>query len=448
MGDLIRSLNLPSPTDRATDVAQPPRHYRPNSTDRYALYRIGDVTLDGISAALTQAAQGFIPPLADLEDLALTHSVLRGIFEQRVAGLSQVPREVVAGGASPIAARMAEEFRADLEKGSAAFREFERAYLRLRLRGGGLIEPVWGFRDGGWHIVEFVPVPRQRIRFDRETGELAFAASRWSFEARPVSSFAPGTWVVITPDAAIPDFAKRGELRSCLPDWYGVINVSGTYLQYIERCGTPLVDIASDDPKERESAQEIIANFGASGGISHKFTNSAVKFQDGARAAGASGSVHREYEDSRRRNWSIALLGADQTVAVSNGDGSQQSAGVHADVRLDKIQGDAKDFMADVDRYVAVQWAIRNYGPNAAAEAPHLVYQFMDEVDEANVIANIKAAEEIGVEVGEDDAYARLRWQKPAPGTRTLRQAREEARAAAGDDSPSNVVPMPAGGKR
>lgn len=448
MGDLIRSLNLPSPAQRqAADGSQAPRNYRPTATDRHALYRIGDVSLDGIAAALTQASQGFLPPLADLEDLALTHSVLRGIFEQRVAGLSQVPREVVAGGSSPAAARMAEEFKADLEKGSAAFREFERAYLRLRLRGGGLIEPVWTYRDGRWHISEFVPVPRQRIRYDRETGEMAFAPTRWSFEARPVSSYEPGTWIVIAPDAAIPDFAKRGELRACLPDWYGVINVSGTYLQYIERCGTPLVDVASDDQKERDSAAEIISNFGASGGIVHRFTNSAVKFQDGARTAGASGSVHREYEDSRRRNWSIALLGADQTVAVSNGDGSQQSIGVHADVRLDKVQGDAKDFMADVDRFVAEQWAIRNYGPSAVDEAPHLTYQFLEEVDEAGVIANISAAEEVGLEVGEDDAYARLRWQKPAPGTRTLRQVRGERRA--GEEPPSNVVPMPApGGKR
>lgn len=443
MAELVR-LNLPRPEPVArTEAAEAPRQYRSKETDRYSIYNIRDVTIDAVASAYTQASQGYLAPLADVEDLALTHPILRGIFEQRVAGLSQVPREIVAGGASPTAVRMAEELSADIETGRAAFREFEKAYTRARLRGGGLVELVWRFEAGRWHISEFVAVPRQRVRFDRESGEVAFADNRWSWQARGVSSYAPGTWVVVAPDAAVPDFSKRGELRACLNDWYGLIEVSGYYLQYIERCGVPLIDFATDDPKEREAEREIIENFGASGGIVHKFTNSTVKFQDGARTSGTSGSVHREFEDSRRRIWSIALLGADQTVAVSNGDGSQQSAGVHSEVRLDKVQDDAQALMADFDCYVAVQWAVRNYGPSAAAEAPHLVYQFLGEIDEANVIANIKAAEEIGVDVAEDDAYARLRWQKPAPGTRTLREMRENRRMP---DEPSNVVPI--GGKR
>ena len=47
--------------------------------------------------------------------------------------------------------------------------------------------------------------------------------------------------------------------------------------------------------------------------------------------------------------------------------------------------------------------------------------------------------------MSEDDAYARLRWQKPATGTKTLRQAREERAATAGVPE-SNVVPI--GGRR
>lgn len=439
-------LNLPPPTPiPATQDGGEPRHFRQQSSDRWSLYRLGDITIDGLKGLMQQAEQGYLPPLAEVEDLALTHSVLRGIFEQRVSGLSQIPREVVAGGESPLAARMAEEFAQDLEKGKAAFRDFEREYGRLRLRGGGLIEAVWAFANGRWHIKEFVPVPRQRTRFDRETGEPCFAADKWTRIGTPVSAYEPGTWVVCLPDKALLDFSKRGELRSCLVDWYGVIEVSGTRLQYIERTGVPLIDIASDDAKERAKGEEIIRNLGSNGGVVHKFTNSTVNFRDGARPSGASGSVHKELLDDARRNWSIALLGAEQTVAVSGGQGSQQSAELHAEIRRDKIEGDAKDFMADVDHYVARQWAIRNYGPNAADEAPHLVYQFLDEVDEARVIANIEAAEAIGIEVGEDDAYARLRWQKPAPGTRTLRQAREEQRAAV-QAEPNNVVSM--GAKR
>ena len=445
MADLIRSLNLPAPTPLQAAEGAAPRQYRPSQADRLSIYRIGDVSIDGIGAAFSQAALGYMAPMADLEDLALTHPILRGIFEQRVAGLSQVPREIVAASDSPLATRMAEELAADVERGRAAFREFEKAYTRLKLRGGGLIEPLWSFRDRRWSLAGFSAVPRQRLRFDRDSGEMAFAADRWSWQARPVSSYEPGTWIVVEPDSGVPDFGKRGDLRACINDWFGVINVSGNYLQYLERFGVPMVDIASDDQKERDSGREMLDTFAASGGIVHRFTNSTVKFQDAARTAGASGSVHREFEDSRRRNWSIALLGADQTVAVSNGDGSQQSIGVHSDVRLDKVQDDAQALMADFDRWVAEQWAIRNYGPNAADEAPHLAYQFLEEVDEAGVIANIKAAEEIGVEVSEDDAYARLRWQKPATGTKTLRQAREERAATAGVPE-SNVVPI--GGRR
>lgn len=442
MAGLI-SLNLPPPEPlRAVEGAQSQRIYRPTAQDRAPVFSVQDVTIDAIKAAQRQATQGYLSPLADIEELALTHPVLGGIFEQRVSGLSQVPRDVVAGGDSPLAARMAEEFKDDLTKGAAAFREFEREYMRARLRGGSLLEPVWTFSGGRWHVTEFVAVARQFVRFDADTGEMAYAGGRYAWKGTPVSEYAPGTWIVVNPDKAILDYAKRGELRRCLNDWFGAIENDGQRRQYNERFGVPFVDIASDNAQEREEAKGMMADFGSTGGLVHRFTGSAVKFSDGARATGG-GSLHHEVSVDCRSNWSIALLGAEQTVAVSNGDGSQQSAAMHADIRLDKIQGDAQDFSADVDRYVAVQWAVLNYGPNAAAEAPHLVYQFMSEIDEAAAIANMKAGEEIGLEIGEDDAYARLRWQKPAPGTRTLRQVREEA---APEPVASNVVPI--GGKR
>lgn len=452
MAGLI-SLNLPPPEPRkAQEGAQSERIYRPTAQDRAPVFSVQDVTIDSIKSAQRQATRGYLSPLADIEELALTHPVLGGIFEQRVSGLSQVPRDVVAGGPLPLAARMAEEFKADIERGAAAFREFEREYMRARLRGGALIEPVWTFTQGSWHVTEFVTVARQFVRFDADTGELAYAAGRYAFTGTPVSQYAPGTWIVVNPDKAILDYAKRGELRRCLNDWFGAIENDGQRRQYNERFGVPFVDFASDNAAERDAAKAMMPDFGSTGGMVRRFTGSSLSFSDGARSAGSGGSLHHEVSVDCRSNWSIALLGAEQTVAVSNGQGSQQSVAAQVDIRLDKIQGDAQDFMADVNRYVAQQWAIRNYGPNAAAEAPKLVYQFLDEVDEAAVISNIKAAEEIGVEVGEDDAYARLRWQKPAPGTRTLRQAREETRAAAepapaqAGDAESNVVPI--GGKR
>lgn len=447
MAGLI-SLNLPPPTPlKAVEGAQSERIFKPAARDRYPIFSVQDISIDAIKSAQRMATQGYLSPLADIEELALTHPVLGGIFEQRVAGLSQVPRDVVAGGDSPLAARMAEEFKADITTGAAAFREFEREYMRARLRGGALIEPIWTYAGGRWHVTEFVAVPRQFVRFYVDTGEMAYAAGRYEFKGTPVSAYAPGTWIVCSPDRSILDFAKRGELRRCLNDWFGAIENDGQRRQYNERFGVPFVDFASDNAAERAEAEAMMESFGSTGGLVHRLTGSTLKFSDGARAAGSGGSLHHEVSVDCRSNWSIALLGAEQTVAVSNGQGSQQSVEAQVDIRLDKIQGDAQDFMADVDRYVAVQWAIRNYGPNAAAEAPHLVYQFMDEVDESNVISNIAAAEAIGIEVGEDDAYARLRWQKPARGTRTLRQAREEQQAAAAPEGPaSNVVPI--GGKR
>lgn len=442
MAGLI-SLNLPPPEPiKAAEGAMTPRVYRPTAQDRATVFSVQDVSIDAIKSAQQQATRGYLSPLADVEELALTHPVLGGIFEQRVSGLSQVPREVVAGGESPLAARMAEEFRHDITTGAAAFREFEREYMRARLRGGSLVEIAWVYTGGRWRAAEYVAVARQFVRFDADSGEMAYAPGRYSWTGVPVSSFAPGTWVVINPDRAILDFAKRGELRRCLNDWYGAIENDGQRRQYNERFGVPFVDFASDNQQERDQAAAMMESFGSTGGLVHRLTGSALKFSDGARAIGSGGSLHHEVATDCRSNWSIALLGAEQTVSVSSGQGSQQSAAMHADIRLDKIQGDAQDFMADVHRYVCVPWAVMNYGPGAADEAPHLVYQFMDEVDEANVISNIAAAEEIGIEVGEDDAYSRLRWQKPAPGTRTLRQARAEVAPA----EPSNVVPI--GAKR
>ena len=99
----------------------------------------------------------------------------------------------------------------------------------------------------------------------------------------PVSAYPPGTWIVCSPDKSILDFAKRGELRRCLNDWFGAIENDGQRRQYNERFGVPFVDFASDNAQERDTAQAMMANFGSTGGLVHRLTGSALKFSDGAR---------------------------------------------------------------------------------------------------------------------------------------------------------------------
>jgi len=392
--------------------------------------RVGSLEIDAVSylqlkRALQQANLGNMWPLADVEDLILTHPIIAGIVDQRIAGLNSVPREVTAADDSPEATRYADEFKAEIDGPDSSWPMFERTCTLLRICGGGLIEILWRLDGTRWKIAGFVPVPRQRFRFDPETGAPGFAPNKYNLYGIPTAMFRPGTFATIVVDERLMDFGKRGVLRSLINAWWALVNVGGQWQQRLERYGVPPLDVSSDDPEERERAKEEARTFGASSVFVHG-TGTTILPLSLPVTRGQLGTEQSEFEASRARWVAIRLLGAEQTVSVSSSDGSQESAGLHKAIRQDILMGDAEMASFVGRRDVAVAWMIQNYGIEKAYLAPKIEYLFPQPTNVTMELANIDAALNLGFDRATDEAYEAIGWRKPADGEQTIGAERKK----------------------
>lgn len=432
-------LNLPAPLPMAGSLVGGPTvtppappagepYFKQSLLDRQTDIRIDNLTGETIRAALRQSTLGYMRRQADVEDLMYaSNPILAGILDQRAAGLNGIEKEIQPADDSPEAAKYADEFRAEIARPESSWALFERSCTFLKIMGGGLIEPLWKQDVDGWHLAGFVPTPRQRTRFNYQTGEIGFAYNPFDLQGFGVSLFPPGTFIAITPDERIMDFGKRGAMRSVITGWFGCTNVGGWWQQDLERWNSPIIDFASDNAADITIAKAEGPSLGANGVIIHSKQTDVKPLEKGRQSA--VGAPQKEFEDSRQRHWAIRFLGAEQTVAVSQGDGSQASVGTHADIRKDIIMGDAELVEFVGRRDVAVPWVVRNYGPAAASKAPIVRYEFDEPVDVGVEAANIDAELGLGLDMTEDEAYARIGRTKPAAGTRTMLQARKERQA-------------------
>jgi hypothetical protein len=449
------SQPAPLPPPPASPEPAPPKppqtsglepQFRQTRADRVNTLDVTDVSASRIVAALRMARLGYLKGLGDLEDVMYSSGpVLPGILEQRCAGINDVSKEILPGDDSPEAAIYAEEFKREIERPEASWALFERECVYLKLCGGGLLENLWSLDVGSsWHIAGFKPIPRQRTRFNPETGEIGFAYNIYDLYGFGVSTFLPGTWSAVVVDERIMDFGKRGALRSVIKDWWDTINVGDWYNAGLERWGIPIIDVATDDPIDRAAAIENGPTMGADGVIVHSLEKTKLTAFQKAPDRSAIGSVHREFEESRRGRWAIRFCGAEQTVSVTDGQGSQQSAGLQGDMRLQIVKGDAELVQFVGRRDVAVPWVVRNYGPAAASKAPVIRYQFEEEIDVGTVLTNIQQAEDRGMDIAVVDAYEAIGFRKPEPGEKTLRDLREaNAKRAGVPVEGSGPVPAP-----
>lgn len=428
-------LNLPAPlpfpglTDRPPVVSGEPQ-FKQSRMDRQTDIRIDNLDSDTIKSALRQSTLGYLKRQADLEDLMYaSNPMLAGIMDQRVAGLNRQEKEILPADDSPEAAKYADEFRAEIENPDSSWALFERGVTLAKIKGGGLIEPHFKQDVDGWHLAGFTVIPRQRVRFDYQTGEIGFAYSAFDLQGFGVSLFPPGTFVAITPDEWVMDFGKRGAMRSVITGWFNCTNVGGWWNQDLQRWNSPIIDVATDSAADRAEAKAQGPDLGANGLIVHSNSTTIRPLEKGRQSA--VGAPQKEFEDSRQRHWAIRFLGAEQTVAVSQGDGSQASAGLHGDIRLDIIMGDAELVEFVGRRDVAVPWCVRNYGPAAASKAPIIRYNFDEPVDVGVEAANMLLELDLGLDMTLDEAYERVGRAAPAKGGVTLLGLRKERAAEA-----------------
>jgi phage gp29-like protein len=253
------------------------------------------------------------------------------------------------------------------------------------------------------------------VRFDRFTGEICFAETAFRFIGQPVSSFLPGTFIAVTPERAVPDFSKRGTMRSVLTDWFALQNVAGWWQDDIERLGSPIVAATYDNDADRETVNAAIKTMGAQGGIAYR-KGGDVKLVERSARTGPKGSAHNEFETTRVQRMSIAFLGAAQTITIDANTGSQQSSDNMAEVADDVVADYWEHFFADVRRDLVQIYVGLNYGLENVDLTPLLAVDLKKAADAGVTIDAYTKGAAIGLPVEKDAAYKTLKWARPAKG--------------------------------
>lgn len=433
----ILGLGSPPPPSAPREAK---RIFTPTQYDATTL-RIDQADGRAINAALDAAKRGDMRPCADLNDMVFVHPILGGIIEQRLAGTQGVQYGWTSPNDTPRAADLAAMVGELLPTTSEHAVAQKGISCLQRLRGGGLAEPYWSDRGGVWHWLGSQAVPQQRMRYDSVTREPAFAVRATDSRGVPLSKWDPGTFLYLGVHEDMQHFGYRGYVRRMYTSWHGGTKALGLWGYKVERWDDPALHFASDSQTERDQA-EALGKIGPGVVLATQLTT-LVKPIQVANSTGSEGSPHHEY-----LNFvvvlmgSICFLGATQMVAVATKEGAQNSAPGHANVREDIVQADADAYAGDMTA-IARHLVTLNVGPDALEDAPRLLPIWKQPVDVGAELDNAKKLDDLGADIGLDELYEKVGWNRPAKGVETVRGAR----AARAPES-SNVLPFPSkGGK-
>lgn len=409
------NLELPKPKRaRAAATAKKPagpsggQVYTRNQNDLFRSVWLDVINQDLIiQARRTASTMGNMAALGDV--VALMRCIdptIKAARSQRISAVTATAWEIQPADETPLALQIADEFRMMLRRPEADFQRFLEGAVDKRLEGGGLIENVWNdpAEPGPRYLQGFVTVPLQRLRYDRITGEQAFAERISDWKGLPVSSFEPGKFASFLVDEDILDFGERGTYRTLLSDFYARMNVFSWWIQGIERYGLPIIIAQTDNATERQELKSNMTDLGSMGGIiARAGTKIEAKYQDFQQ--GRSGSAHGEFLLKSDQRIFLAFLGESQTGMIEKGAGSKQSADTHANVARDVLEADWKAIEKVVRRDLAAPWTATNYGTDNLALTPFIRADIRDSVDLVAFGEAVNLALRNGVKTLPEDWY-------------------------------------------
>jgi phage gp29-like protein len=433
--------------------------YVPNFSDRLGHLTQDQVKVERIESALNQASIGYLYPFAELNDLVCTHPIVKGLKRHLKAAIKRVqpqvnpPANVIAGRAE-LAQTIANDVRREIENNAdAPISGVVGDYVECDLRGGGLIEILWKRTpDNRWHWVGFELVPQQRHRFDQFTGESCFAQTAPQYLGEPVSSFLRGTFIVVKPDKAVPDFSKRGTLRAILTDWFACQNSTSWWQDDLERLGSPIIAASFDNDADREVMNETIKNMGSNGGVTYR-KGGEVKLVEKQSRTGPKGSPHNEFETTRIQRMSIAFLGAAGTISADSNTGSENSSDNMTDVADSVVAEYWEAICADLRRDLYQVFVELNYGLENSDLTPIMGVDLEEAADASTTLDAYTKGGALGVPVGDKFARKKLKWPEPGPGEKPLvlqvpEPAPPETASAVGAGGGPRSVPAPSDGAK
>lgn len=428
-------LGVPAPPPSAPPM--PTRAYRRNDSDQASL-DTSDLTMRYTRDAVRMARVGQLQRLGDVYEQMEAHPDVKGPRGQLIAGVQSVEHDVAPAPCKPeelelateIAARCRDRWFAASPSRAEAIAGITHAWAR----GTGLTEVIWENRNGERIWTGFDPVPMQRNRFNRRTGEHEFATDSWRPDGTPVAAHDRGTFLAVSVDRHLRDYSLRGVDHAALKHWFPLKEVGSWWPLDIQHYGTPILHgthkaNAEDD---RKSLEEAFESLGTGGRL---ITTDGAKVQSIPKNDGT--SRHLEFEVRRGQGITIVYLGATQTVTVEAGAGSKQTSGDHWKVRLEILRTIWGVVSEVIDRDLFYAWTVMNWGLEYGHLAPHLVPSFPKPLDVVQILTAIQKQKELGIPPSIDDAYEMIGQRKPGPNELVI-----------GDDWRGTGVPEPVASER
>src|SRR5205085_4145488 len=117
--------------------------------------------------------------------------------------------------------------------------------------------------------------------------------------------------------------------------------IGSIWVGAVERWQSPMLHIATDNPDDKETAKANADTIGSQAVLVTGLDSTKITPIVGMPTKD---SPAESFEQRCQRRAAIAILGAEQTVSVSQGDGSQQSVDAQANIREDFLFADLEGF--------------------------------------------------------------------------------------------------------
>lgn len=387
--------------------------YVRDSQDQKGRLSLSTLTATSFATAASAYSEGNPSTAADIIDSMLqTDPEIKAALKQlktAIAGIEFVP---VPPNDSKRAKMIAERLRLVLEDPDLNIRGLKGWMVEQRVRGGGLTEVVWNDpKEPEREWERFVPVPQQRTRINRITGEMQFSPDPFAYQGTDVSAYDRGKWIVVQPDLHIHDYALRGVWPALVNDWYGRMNVMGWWNQSIERDAMKTLVAKAGSEADAASLDIALRNRGAAGSFLVRDANTSITALEGT-IARTGNSPYAEYMGATAKRLFLALLGESQT-GIAQGAG-KQTAALQGDIARYVIEDICTDIAFCVERDLFEPWVILNYGEGDEENAPAWVPKLDRPVDivQLNEAISTRPA---NVKLGVNWYRQQTQWPEPLP---------------------------------
>jgi phage gp29-like protein len=336
-----------------------------------------------VAAIFRQAELGAPGTQCDLfDDLVEADGTLRNLLGFRNTAVAGKPYTVKAGGPATEDERVARALEASCR--ALPMIGFFKHQLKFNRYGWGASNLVWGTRmlDGReWIVPTWIANVRQRrFRIDTTTDELLLVT-----DEKPTGEpLQPGCWCVTRGDESL---ARSGLMRTAalLALWkrFGTRD----WLVFLEMFGIPLIQAiyadgssggGSASAEDRLVAEEIVEKFGSSGGA---VTPESIKVQIHAARTGDAGGNHGQMIEFANREMAKLINGG--TLANDNAQpgagGSYAQASVHASVRWEAVEADAKLLEESIATQIVAPF-LRFNNLEGKVAAPQLLIQVVQDL--------------------------------------------------------------------